>query len=407
MVCSVTEGEDKPLKYPLMFRTCELVLVNKIDLLPHLDYDLERFLLQPRPGASRRRADAGQRAHRRGHRRLARVAAESAATAAGRRLREPRARGRLGRAPRRAARRSAPRPTASSSRDEAERLARLCHRDGRAVRPRRPAGRVRALAGGALRRPPRRGRVRAPGDRRQAGAAGDRAGRRGRDAARQVELLAEPGRHRDRVRRRRRTAARPRRVRGRPRARLPDDRLRARSAPSGSSSRRAATRSSRQELVETLYHVLWELVHVFFEHRGLLEGRDRAPRPRRRRVELPVPVPGRARARPGAGARGRPPLGADEGRGDRGAARADADREPRRALGPRPPTLRAALRRAAASCWRSATAARRPTRWTWSPTSRRRRRGGRAAGDRPDRGHRRSSPRSPTTSASRRSSRAR
>src|SRR5919108_1679372 len=32
MVCSVTEGEDKPLKYPLMFRTCELVLVNKIDL---------------------------------------------------------------------------------------------------------------------------------------------------------------------------------------------------------------------------------------------------------------------------------------------------------------------------------------------------------------------------------------
>jgi D-sedoheptulose 7-phosphate isomerase len=33
----------------------------------------------------------------------------------------------------------------------------------------------------------------------------------------------------------------------------------------------------RQELVETLYHVLWELVHVFFEHRGLLEGREAAP----------------------------------------------------------------------------------------------------------------------------------
>jgi hydrogenase nickel incorporation protein HypB len=45
MVCSVAEGEDKPLKYPLMFRACELVLVNKIDLLPHLDYDLDRFLL--------------------------------------------------------------------------------------------------------------------------------------------------------------------------------------------------------------------------------------------------------------------------------------------------------------------------------------------------------------------------
>ena len=44
MVSSVTEGEDKPLKYPLMFRTCELVLVNKVDLLPHLDYDLDRFL---------------------------------------------------------------------------------------------------------------------------------------------------------------------------------------------------------------------------------------------------------------------------------------------------------------------------------------------------------------------------
>ena len=44
MVCSVTEGEDKPLKYPLMFRTCELVVVNKIDLLPHLDFDLDKFL---------------------------------------------------------------------------------------------------------------------------------------------------------------------------------------------------------------------------------------------------------------------------------------------------------------------------------------------------------------------------
>ncbi len=43
MVCSVTEGEDKPLKYPLMFRSCELVVINKIDLLPHLDYDLEAF----------------------------------------------------------------------------------------------------------------------------------------------------------------------------------------------------------------------------------------------------------------------------------------------------------------------------------------------------------------------------
>jgi hydrogenase nickel incorporation protein HypB len=44
MVCSVTEGEDKPLKYPLMFRACELVLINKIDLLPHLGIDVDRLL---------------------------------------------------------------------------------------------------------------------------------------------------------------------------------------------------------------------------------------------------------------------------------------------------------------------------------------------------------------------------
>jgi hydrogenase nickel incorporation protein HypB len=44
MVSAVTEGEDKPLKYPLMFRACELVIVNKIDLLPHLDFDLDKIL---------------------------------------------------------------------------------------------------------------------------------------------------------------------------------------------------------------------------------------------------------------------------------------------------------------------------------------------------------------------------
>jgi hydrogenase nickel incorporation protein HypB len=44
MVSSVAEGEDKPLKYPLMFRACELVLINKLDLLPHLDFDLDRYL---------------------------------------------------------------------------------------------------------------------------------------------------------------------------------------------------------------------------------------------------------------------------------------------------------------------------------------------------------------------------
>jgi hydrogenase nickel incorporation protein HypB len=44
MVCSVAEGEDKPLKYPLMFRACELVIVNKLDLLPYVDVDLDRLL---------------------------------------------------------------------------------------------------------------------------------------------------------------------------------------------------------------------------------------------------------------------------------------------------------------------------------------------------------------------------
>jgi hydrogenase nickel incorporation protein HypB len=44
MVSAVTEGEDKPLKYPLMFRSAELVLVNKVDLLAHLDVDLAQVL---------------------------------------------------------------------------------------------------------------------------------------------------------------------------------------------------------------------------------------------------------------------------------------------------------------------------------------------------------------------------
>jgi len=44
MVYSVTEGEEKPLKYPLMFRSADLVLVNKVDLLEHLDFDMEQFL---------------------------------------------------------------------------------------------------------------------------------------------------------------------------------------------------------------------------------------------------------------------------------------------------------------------------------------------------------------------------
>jgi hydrogenase nickel incorporation protein HypB len=44
MISSVAEGDDKPLKYPLMFRACELVIINKIDLLEHVDFDLDRFV---------------------------------------------------------------------------------------------------------------------------------------------------------------------------------------------------------------------------------------------------------------------------------------------------------------------------------------------------------------------------
>jgi hydrogenase nickel incorporation protein HypB len=44
MVSSVAEGDDKPLKYPLMFRACELVVLNKVDLLAHVDFDVDRFL---------------------------------------------------------------------------------------------------------------------------------------------------------------------------------------------------------------------------------------------------------------------------------------------------------------------------------------------------------------------------
>jgi hydrogenase nickel incorporation protein HypB len=43
MVYSITEGEDKPLKYPVMFRSVEAVCINKMDLAPYLDFDLELF----------------------------------------------------------------------------------------------------------------------------------------------------------------------------------------------------------------------------------------------------------------------------------------------------------------------------------------------------------------------------
>lgn len=42
MILSVPEGDDKPLKYPLMFSVCDLVLINKTDVLPYFDFDLDK-----------------------------------------------------------------------------------------------------------------------------------------------------------------------------------------------------------------------------------------------------------------------------------------------------------------------------------------------------------------------------
>jgi hydrogenase nickel incorporation protein HypB len=48
VVLSVTEGEDKPLKYPQMFHAASVMLLNKVDLLPYLDFDVEKCLSMAR-----------------------------------------------------------------------------------------------------------------------------------------------------------------------------------------------------------------------------------------------------------------------------------------------------------------------------------------------------------------------
>ena len=42
MILSVPEGDDKPLKYPLMFQVCDVILINKIDVLPYFDFDMDK-----------------------------------------------------------------------------------------------------------------------------------------------------------------------------------------------------------------------------------------------------------------------------------------------------------------------------------------------------------------------------
>ncbi len=54
MILSVPEGHDKPLKYPLMFSICDVVLINKIDVIPYFDFDMEKckeYILMRNPKA--------------------------------------------------------------------------------------------------------------------------------------------------------------------------------------------------------------------------------------------------------------------------------------------------------------------------------------------------------------------
>ena len=364
MVSSVTEGEDKPLKYPLMFRACELVIVNKIDLLEHLDFDMEKFdyhLDGVHPG---RAADARQRAHGGGDRRGPRLA--RAARDAGRARRREAGRGDR---PHRAllAAHEANRAFFAA---EADRIARLCHEMSERFAARRAAARDRRVAGGAVGRAPRRGRVRPPGDRRQARAA------RGRVRGAPTEVGAA-GRGRttwcSRSTARRRRAASTIAIPTPP----SDDPF------------------IRQELTETYYHLLWELVHVFFEHRGRQSAGGGAasflyPFLDEKATDVEAVIADVAA------------LGGDEGRRDRRAARADADRGRARRCTRRRSELRARLDAGgtllALGNGGSATDA-----MDVVADFRAARRGARSTSPRT----RRSSPRSPTTSAPTRSSRAR
>ncbi len=65
VILSVTEGEDKPIKYPDMFHAADLMLLSKVDLLPHLDFDVERCFalarrVNPRIGMIRVSAKSGE-----------------------------------------------------------------------------------------------------------------------------------------------------------------------------------------------------------------------------------------------------------------------------------------------------------------------------------------------------------
>ena len=68
MILSVPEGHDKPLKYPLMFEVCDAVLINKIDVLPYFDFDMELVKKIHSPEKSKSGDFPGQCKDRRRHR---------------------------------------------------------------------------------------------------------------------------------------------------------------------------------------------------------------------------------------------------------------------------------------------------------------------------------------------------
>ena len=247
MVCSVTEGEDKPLKYPLMFRTCELVVVNKIDLLPAHRLRPRRAPAQHRVGEPRREGDPDERPHGRGRGRLPRVARGRGGARQGGRVTEAVA----SRIDELSARRTE--AGAQYFEAEAEGLASTCHRMAERFAA---GGRLLALGGSPQARSDARhvavefvhpvivGKRALP-----AIALCD-------DVEAQFSLLAEPGDI----------------VIGFDASLEPREGASAASPLSFDPP--VEDPFVHQELSETAYHLLWELVHVFFEHRGLLEGRE-------------------------------------------------------------------------------------------------------------------------------------
>ena len=336
MVSSVAEGADKPLKYPLMFRACELVVVNKIDLVPYVDFDMERFLQLRGPGPSRGAHAAGERPHRGRRRRAARLARAAARPGGGTGMTTAAAHELTDALEARAA------VNATFFERQAGPIAELCHamaicfaRGGRllasGVTP-ADASDVRHVAVEFV-HPVIVGKRALPA--------------LGLDPA-TIALIAGP-----------------------------DDilmhfaggRMAVTAGTAGSWTFDPAVRDPfvAQEVLETTYHVLWELVHVFFEHRGLLGGaRAAAPHDGGASSFLYPFLSGSENDLEGVLSDVRASVARQGRRGHR-AARRDGrgqragDRRRRGDAAPR-------ARRAAARSSRSATAARPPTRWTSSRT---------------------------------------